>query len=69
MVRISLTVNGDTLKDMDKLIQAKFYRNRTELVDQALMKIEPLKRLREERTAETMMEIIKLSKKGKNYEP
>lgn len=57
--RVIISLEENLVKDIDALIKAGFYRNRPELITEALLKIEPLKKLAEKRRSETFLKLLK----------
>jgi len=55
--RINITLDEDLLKDMDALITAGFYANRTDVIEEGLLLISPLKVLKDKRVAQKIKDI------------
>ena len=49
--KVMISLPEETLKDIDDLVKAGFYRTRSDLIYEAVMKIDPIRILSERRTS------------------
>lgn len=57
--KINITIDENLLKDIDALIKGGFYDNRTEVIEEGLLLIAPLKMLKEKRKAKKWVQMAK----------
>ncbi len=60
--KVMISLDGTLVSDMDNLVKAGFYKNRSALVHSALMEIQPLKELVEKRFYKLMHEMTPIIK-------
>ena len=56
--KVMISLPEETLKDVDGLVKAGFYRTRSDLIYEAVMKIDPIKILAERRTDARLKEML-----------
>lgn len=59
MPRIHINVSENLLRILDLLVESKLYKNRTELITEALLNYQPVKRLWEKEQARLIEQVTK----------